>query len=93
MVQSAGGVLALLAISDAALAAGTAQGFFSKEFGEFLVALDAADPNPAWVGIVANIWIWSEMLVLLCNKRRRALHDMIAGTIVVITTPSPPPHP
>ncbi len=30
-----------------------------------------------------QIWTWSELLVLLCNKRRRALHDFIAGTVVI----------
>lgn len=30
-----------------------------------------------------NIWIWSEFIVLLTNKRKRALHDFIAGTVVI----------
>jgi uncharacterized RDD family membrane protein YckC len=30
-----------------------------------------------------NIWSWSELVVLLTNKKKRALHDFIAGTIVV----------
>jgi uncharacterized RDD family membrane protein YckC len=41
---------------------------------------------PSWYSTVTalqNIWIWSEMLVLLFNKRKRALHDFIAGTIVI----------
>ena len=32
---------------------------------------------------VSNIWTYSELVVLLFNKRRRALHDFIAGTIIV----------
>ncbi|HBA84371.1 MAG TPA: RDD family protein [Verrucomicrobia bacterium] len=32
---------------------------------------------------LSNIWVWSELLVLLFNKKRRALHDFIAGTVVV----------
>jgi uncharacterized RDD family membrane protein YckC len=28
-------------------------------------------------------WMWSELLVLLFNKKRRALHDFIAGTVVI----------
>lgn len=31
----------------------------------------------------SNAWYWSELIVLLFNKRRRALHDFIAGTIVI----------
>ncbi len=30
-----------------------------------------------------HIWIWSEVIVLLFNRRRRAIHDFIAGTVVV----------
>jgi len=32
---------------------------------------------------LSNIWIWSEIIVLLFNKRRRAIHDYIAGTVIV----------
>ncbi len=30
-----------------------------------------------------NIWIYSEFIVLLTNKRKRAIHDFIAGTVIV----------
>jgi len=32
-----------------------------------------------------NIWIYSEFIVLLTNKRKRAIHDFIAGTVIVRT--------
>ena len=32
---------------------------------------------------LSNVWYWSEMVVLLLNKRKRALHDFIAGTVVI----------
>jgi uncharacterized RDD family membrane protein YckC len=32
-----------------------------------------------------NIWVYSELLVLLFNKRKRALHDFIADTEIVKT--------
>ena len=41
---------------------------------------------PSWfyiVTIAQNVWIWSEVVVLLFNKRKRALHDFIAGTVVI----------
>jgi uncharacterized RDD family membrane protein YckC len=41
---------------------------------------------PAWYGSVSvlqQIWIWSEVVVLLFNKRKRAIHDFIAGTVVI----------
>ena len=33
--------------------------------------------------VISQAWFWSEVLVLLFNKKRRALHDFIAGTVVV----------
>lgn len=36
-----------------------------------------------WVGILSQIWSLSDLLVFLFNKKRRALHDFIAGTVVV----------
>ncbi len=41
---------------------------------------------PAWYGAIRvlwQVWIWSELVVLLFNKRKRAIHDFIAGTVVV----------
>lgn len=41
---------------------------------------------PSWVYMVTiaqNVWIWSEVVVLLFNERKRALHDFIAGTVVI----------
>jgi uncharacterized RDD family membrane protein YckC len=41
---------------------------------------------PAWYGLVSTVsqlWFWSEFLVLLFNKRKRAIHDFIAGTVVI----------
>lgn len=46
----------------------------------------AASLFPAWhaiVSIASAIWGWSEVIVLLLNERRRALHDFIAGTVVI----------
>ena len=31
----------------------------------------------------SNIWIYSELIVLLTNKRKRAIHDYIASTVIV----------
>ncbi len=41
---------------------------------------------PAWYAFVsstATVWVWSELFVLLLNERKRALHDFIAGTVVI----------
>jgi uncharacterized RDD family membrane protein YckC len=44
---------------------------------------------PAWyhpLEIVGAIWLYSEFIVLLTNKKRRALHDFMAGTVVIRDT-------
>ena len=46
-----------------------------------------ANLAPRWhhsVDVAFYVWSWGELLVLLSNRRRRALHDFIAGTVVVI---------
>jgi uncharacterized RDD family membrane protein YckC len=37
----------------------------------------------SWCKVASQIWIWSEVVVMLFNTKRRALHDFIAGTVVV----------
>ncbi len=36
-----------------------------------------------YLTILTQIWIYSEFIVLLLNKKKRALHDYMAGTVVV----------
>lgn len=52
-----------------------------KAWGELL-----EEHMPVWqhyVIYMAMAWGWSELLVMLTNEKRRALHDFIAGTVVV----------
>ncbi len=49
-------------------------------------ALYMVERAPSWYKFTTtamNIWIWSEFLVMLTNKKRRALHDFMAGTVVI----------
>ena len=42
---------------------------------------------PAWysfVNVIMQIWIWSEFIVMLTNKKRMAVHDFMANTVVVV---------
>ena len=42
--------------------------------------------QPGWskpVMLAFQIWTWGELIVLLTNRKRRALHDFLAGTVVV----------
>ena len=46
---------------------------------------------PAWYPVFMKVqqgWMWSEFVVILLNKKRRALHDFIAGTIVIQKKPT-----
>jgi uncharacterized RDD family membrane protein YckC len=36
-----------------------------------------------WINWAMNLWFWSEVLVLIFNKKKRAIHDFMAGTIVI----------
>jgi uncharacterized RDD family membrane protein YckC len=41
---------------------------------------------PSWykpLQWIQTAWVWGELLVLLTNRKRRAIHDFIAGTVVV----------
>ncbi|TMF06308.1 MAG: hypothetical protein E6I52_00640 [Chloroflexi bacterium] len=41
---------------------------------------------PFWyqiVNVLTHVWIWSEFITMLFNKKRRAIHDFMAGTIVI----------
>ena len=41
-------------------------------------------PNWYWpVYAIYTIWFWGELVVPLTNRKRRALHDFLAGTVVV----------
>jgi uncharacterized RDD family membrane protein YckC len=45
---------------------------------------------PSWYSPlhwIQTAWIWGELIVLLTNRKRRALHDFIAGTVVVHASP------
>ena len=36
-----------------------------------------------WVEILGQLWFWGETIILLFNKKKRAIHDFIAGTVVI----------
>lgn len=66
----------------------TSEQYFSLNYTQRSIALVAHAPN--WykaVSIALQIWIWSEFITLLFNKKRRAIHDFIAGTVVIKAEP------
>lgn len=49
-------------------------------------SLYIADLNPQLMKInswIANIWFYSELIVLLTNKRKRSIHDFMANSVVI----------
>ena len=67
--------IALVAIPDAQ--------YNGIGFVERTQTLQALEPTwLAWTPVASQIWIWSEVVVMLFNKQRRALHDFIADTVV-----------
>jgi len=60
--------------------------YFSMSFSERSQALPAVAPS--WYApaeLLMQFWVWSEFVVMLFNKQRRAIHDYMAGTVVVKT--------
>jgi uncharacterized RDD family membrane protein YckC len=49
--------------------------------------LGKAIPATQWFYWASFFWTLSELVTLLSNKKRRALHDFIGGTVVVHTAP------
>lgn len=50
--------------------------------------VEMAPPWYSMVIILTQIWIWGEFFTMLFNKKRRAVHDFIAGTVVIKSMPS-----
>lgn len=77
-------LLPLFQMTDAEYASLSFTGLYQRQ-----LALAPAWYKPAnWA---QNIWFWSELVVLLTNRKRRALHDFIAGTVVVHVRPKTMP--
>lgn len=65
-------------------------GYTNLPFIQRMAGLEAVAPG--WsdpMTFAQNIWTWSELIVLLTNEKKRALHDFLAGTVVVIVQQSP----
>jgi len=75
--------IALNAIPDALYASSS-----WRELPGLLATHEPAVPH--WIKTLSTIWFWSELVTMLLNKRRRALHDLLAGTVVVQLAPDTP---
>jgi uncharacterized RDD family membrane protein YckC len=58
--------------------------YLAFDFFERAKKLEELTPN--WYGFLKyfdQLWFWSEFLTMHFNKKRRALHDFMAGTVVI----------
>jgi uncharacterized RDD family membrane protein YckC len=85
--------LALAGISCAAgvytLATWTGPEWSSLSWGERGRELTNRNPVFTVHEWASQLWLWSELLVLLLNEKRKALHDFIAGTVVISVRAQP----
>ena len=61
--------------------------YFSAGWESRSELLAAAAPAIQWFYWASFLWTLGEFVTLLSNKKRRALHDFIGGTVVVHTAP------
>lgn len=77
------GTISQLALMQSTMGMSEAE-YFALNWQERLLRIQELAPN--WlelISLLTNIWIWSEFVVMLVNKKRRAIHDFMAGTVVV----------
>ena len=57
------------------------------EYSEIQTDLDLSAPagGIVWTAFITWIWCFAEIVTMLTNEKRRAIHDFIAGTVVVRT--------
>jgi uncharacterized RDD family membrane protein YckC len=81
LLLAVAGILAMIAamrvVDPAVLRAAT-----MIERGQLLLAVAPWWQRP--LNWISNIWNWGELIVLLTNDERRALHDFLAGTVVIV---------
>jgi uncharacterized RDD family membrane protein YckC len=80
-------VFSSVALTMSSLAMTDAQ-YFS--LGYFARSQRLVETAPSWyvgVNVLLQVWIWGEFVTMLFNKKRRAVHDFIAGTVVVRSRP------
>ncbi len=79
-------VLAVVAVLMASLKL-TDQQYFSGNYIARSTLLAASTPK--WyqtVVVLSQVWVWSEFVTMMFNRKRRAVQDFMAGTIVVKTS-------
>jgi uncharacterized RDD family membrane protein YckC len=61
--------------------------YLAASWGSRPKIVEQTIPAIRWLNWAAAVWTLSELVTLLSNKKRRALHDFIGGTVVVHVAP------
>ena len=76
--------------------------FLLGTVARFRLAFSGVDPHPpfaqadeavhqlSWLDWAIQIWFWLELITMLTNSKRRAIHDYLAGSVVVRLKPREP---
>jgi uncharacterized RDD family membrane protein YckC len=59
--------------------------------GRGLITFNSMQHTPRWPNFVKWVWTLAEVITLASNPMRRAIHDFIAGTKVVVVQKHVPP--
>ena len=66
--------------------------YYGVRWSQRVANVAAHEPSwTVWATRLGVIWFWSEVVTMLFNERRRALHDFIAGTVVISERKLPAP--
>jgi len=80
LVTSLGATVAALSMTDG--------DYLSHPWFDLQEQLELSTPRWSnWADITSWVWTCSEVIVLLTNRKRRALHDFLAGTVVIVVQP------
>lgn len=75
--------LAIVAVTIMAAMGMSDADYSSLSYMERSVAISQRAPLIGWISGLMQVWIWGNIITVLANTKRRALHDFIAGTVVL----------
>jgi uncharacterized RDD family membrane protein YckC len=85
LISVGGHATAILTVSDELYLAALNAEMLSPEYMNYMQELERINLVPAWFGYLSLAWAISELVTIFFNQKKRALHDFIAGTVVIKT--------
>ncbi len=75
--------LVILVMTISAVMGMTDADYTSLSYMQRSAEIGARAPYMMVVSVVMNLWIWGSVISVLATRQRRALHDFVAGTVVL----------